>query len=129
MRLIDELPGRVRAIAPSLEFEVVEFRVFGDTIWPPVPRLEAMLANPAFALMTATRWVVFQPIASELRYYAAALPPGTDVTGTRPGPSDPAYELGIVDTMDDALQLASQYLSGDPLSEVVASRRPPPFAR
>ena len=109
-RLVDEFVSR----AEQLGFGVVagEVIAFADVLWSPIPRLEELQDDPGVIVQSAERCIVFQRVHQVIRYYAG--PKSQTITG--------GHQLGMINNVDDAMELAKAYLSGSELHEIPVTR-------
>lgn len=143
-RLVDEFRAEVLARGVEIPGEVEEcWGGFADLNWdhdvdgPTIDELEEHWnSDPAVEIKGYSRWVVFERIRGEIRYYAAPLPFAaiyrnrTDVDPARVAAIDAepeVAELAILPSVADAVTLASEYLGGRPLKEISVPRIAPPW--
>lgn len=78
-----------------------------------------------------SRWVVFQRVVGEIRFYAAPLPEGAQAWWwSGEGPDRVAAvkaepyesELDVLRSVADAVTLAVEYLGGKPLRDIAVAR-------
>jgi hypothetical protein len=85
--------------------------MFADILWPPVPDLAALMADPGVMFASPRRVVVFQRIEGELRYYAGGwCPDQSRLYLEQDRIAAEGYELGVFGSVADALAFAEQYL-------------------
>jgi hypothetical protein len=133
-RLVDQFRAASASCHQILAARLEVVGMFADLYWSAPGGLDLLaycLAEPAFTIAGYSRWVAFQRLNEEIRYYAAALPAHTDVT--KDAERDPARlaaiaaeadysELGICPTVDDAVSFTEAYLSGLPLAQLKGKR-------
>ena len=109
-----DIPGRIQVVG-----------VFADLIWDAdSPPIESLMADPAFCVVGRTRYVALQRVRDEIRYFAAPIQHPSDFTRDV-SPEDlkailaepDKHRMGVLPSLDDAVQLVLTYLSGGVIKE------------
>jgi hypothetical protein len=137
-RLVDQFRATSVSCHLILSARLQEVGFFGDLVWSPTGLsagrdglMTHMRLDPAFIVVGNSRWLAFDRLNEEIRYYAAPLHAGTDVA--KGAERDPArlaaiaaeanfHERGVLPTVDDAVSLTDAYLSGQPLADIRVKR-------
>lgn len=118
-RFVDEVQGELARRGRSPTLRPVVCGLFGDLVrWSDAERAlraEDYLRDPAFLFETPDRWIAFQRVQAQMRYYFGPKPrPGFDH-------DDGLWELGSVATLGQAVDLAAWFVGGTRAPEDLAA--------
>jgi hypothetical protein len=136
---IDEFRAELKSRELSLPGELEEAGGFCDLAWRPPSgkRFDVghyITEDPAIVVIGYSRWVAFWRIEGEIRYYAARNPPGAQPwywSGENPArvaavdAESDYYEIAILRSVQDAVLLTTEYLSGKSLADIEVTRIKP----
>jgi len=132
-RLVDEFQAELQHRGITLPGSLSVGSFLAELLWKPngggsLRDLVARCAlEPAFVLDGHSRWLVFARIVGEIRFYAAPIPGGAHSwwwSGEDPARvaaiiAEPnAHEIGILETIADAVRFSAAYLGGTPLRDI-----------
>jgi hypothetical protein len=126
-------PDRITAQARTWSSRLArDPRIFGDLLWPPFGDIDDLVwhnEDPAFTLTGHSRWVARGRILDEIRFYAAPIPGDAPsrVAAVRAEPN--RFELGILESVVDAVTFTVTYLDGVDLRDIDVVRVKPASAR
>lgn len=87
---------------------------FADILWPPTPEAMSLMDDPGVLFESPSRVLVFQWIVGELRYYAGGwCPDQSRIQLEQDRIWAEGSELGVFDSVADALKFAEQYLADE----------------
>jgi len=133
-RFVDEFQAELAQCDLPLPASLEICGIFGDLLWPPAPDFAFLLSDPAFTLTGYSRGMALARIHGDIRFFAGPLPEGGFPwwwSGENPArraavEAEPwACELGILETVGDAVSFAIRYLSGTDLGRIEIVRVPP----
>jgi len=115
-RLVDDFKAMLPNQSDAIPITIEICYSFGDLLWDVAdtrPIMSVLCTDPAFTIRSSTHLLAFHRMQNEIRYYLGYLPYG---------PSK--YEIGVVESVREAVELALAFLQGEGLSEIEVPRQP-----
>ena len=114
-KLIDEFNELITSKNSELIKSIEVVGVFLDICWGEYNDPYSLLNDPAFLVKGEFRYIAFQRINHEIRYYATSLPEYQKEFGDD-------SEFGIVYSVNEMISLVSQYLRGINIQNIDVKR-------
>lgn len=115
-----QLAGEVREVLHArgitLPGVLSETPIFGDLIWTPAPDLECLMPEPAVVIETEERLLALHRRGAYIKYFAGP-------NSHRPDAASESSELGLLPSVEEAVELAAAFfLGGEPLEAILVPR-------
>lgn len=133
-RFVDEFRSHLELRGLRLDAQLEECPMFGDLEWSPKEAdVDSVVArtqrDPAFTLVSGTRWIALARINAELRYHAGPIPVGGDACLS----ADPhrrtaidleadCRELGVLPDVESCVAFMAAFFDGSPLEDIPIAR-------